>query len=198
MSHFWILTLTGMLVAYLAGSLPCAILVCRLMGLPDPRTQGSGNPGTTNVLRIGGKKAAILTLAGDVLKGWLPVFGAGCLNADPLTLSLIALAAFIGHLYPIFSHFRGGKGVATAFGALTALNPTLGMLLAATWLIVALLFRYSSLAALVTALLAPFYTACLSGLLPAAITIIMSLWLIMKHRSNIQNLLAGKEKKIGK
>lgn len=198
MSHFWMLTLIGMLAGYLVGSLPSAIFVCRFMGLPDPRKEGSGNPGTTNVLRIGGKRAAILTLLGDVLKGVLPVVGARCFHADTLSLCLIALAAFLGHLYPVFFGFKGGKGVATAFGGLSAIHPLVGVWLASTWLVVALLFRYSSLAALVTAVLAPLYVWHLTGAFPAVVTAIMSLWLIWRHRSNIRNLLAGKEKKIGR
>lgn len=197
MSHFWMLTPPAMLIAWLAGSLSSAIWVCRTLGLPDPRTEGSGNPGTTNVLRIGGKKAAILTLLGDVLKGWLPVMLAKGCGGSPLTLSLVAFAAFLGHLYPVFFHFKGGKGVATAFGGLTALSFPLGLGLVITWTIVAMLFRYSSLAALVTAAVAPLYTLFLFGAWPALVVMVMSGWLIWRHKNNIHNLVMGQESRIG-
>ena len=139
---------------YLFGSISAAIIVCRLMGLPDPRTEGSRNPGATNVARLGGKKAAALTLAGDMLKGLLPVLAAHALQAGPLVLALTALAAFLGHLYPVFFGFQGGKGVATALGVTFGLHWMIGLLTAATWLATALLFRYSSLSALVACLTA--------------------------------------------
>lgn len=198
MSHFWIITLPAMLIAWLLGSVSSAILVCRLMNLPDPRTDGSGNPGTTNVLRIGGKKAAALTLAGDVLKGWLPVMIAKYIHLDPLTIGLVALAAFLGHLYPAFFQLKGGKGVATGFGCLSALAWPLGLTMACTWLLVAVLFRYSSLAAIVTALLAPLYAAYFLGRGSSVfIILIMSALLLYRHRSNIYKLYRGDEKKIG-
>src|SRR5689334_17854922 len=135
------------IIAYLIGSISTAIVTCKIMRLPDPRDQGSGNPGATNVLRFGGKKAAIITLMGDMLKGVIPVLAAKWFGFNTVGLSLVAFAAFLGHLYPIFFRFQGGKGVATAFGCFIALSWPLGLLLAATWLIIAILFRYSSLAA---------------------------------------------------
>ena len=145
------------LCGYLAGSLSAAIITCKLMGLPDPRTQGSNNPGATNVLRVAGKKAAAITLLGDAIKGVIPVLVAQMMSATPLFLSLVALAAFLGHLYPVFFNFRGGKGVATAFGVLVALAWPVGLALLATWLIMAKVFNISSLAALVAACLSPLY-----------------------------------------
>lgn len=199
MSHSgWILTPPFMLFAYLCGSLSSAILVCHALGLPDPRQQGSKNPGTTNVLRIGGKKAAILTLAGDILKGWLPVMLIKLWQPSPLLVSLTVFAAFFGHLYPVFFQFKGGKGVATAFGGLTALSWPLGAALAATWLSIAVCFRYSSLAALVTALLAPLYTFYFADWQAAAVILAMSALLIVRHKNNIDQLCKGTEKKIGK
>jgi glycerol-3-phosphate acyltransferase PlsY len=189
------------LVAYLAGSVSSAILVSRLLGLPDPRAQGSKNPGATNVLRLGGKKAAALTLAGDMLKGLLPVLAAHALQAPGWSNWIVpacALGAFLGHLYPVFFGFKGGKGVATLLGALLGLSWLVGLAVIATWLVVAFLFRYSSLAALSAALAAPFY--CL-WLLPtplyAATVAVMSTLLWWRHRSNIRNLLAGTEGRLG-
>ncbi|RDI41517.1 glycerol-3-phosphate 1-O-acyltransferase PlsY [Aquicella lusitana] len=185
-------------VAYLFGSISSAIIVCKLMRLPDPRTQGSRNPGATNVLRIGGKKAAIITLFGDMLKGVIPVLAAKALALPPLGLALVAFAAFVGHLFPIFFRFEGGKGVATLLGSLLALSLPLGFSWIATWLIVAFLFRYSSLASLVASLLAPLYAwFFMPSLIFPAIIALMSLMLVYRHRSNIANLFAGKESKIG-
>lgn len=185
-------------IAYLFGSLSSAIIVCKLMRLPDPRTQGSGNPGATNVLRIGGKKAALITLLGDTLKGLIPVLIAKWYGFDPLVLALIALAAFIGHLYPIFFRFEGGKGVATTLGCLLALSWPTALCWIATWLLVMLLFRYASLSAIVTSLLVPFYIWYFTHEMVYVIVITtMSLILILKHYSNIANLLTGKELKIG-
>ena len=175
-------------------------MVSRLWGLPDPREVGSGNPGATNVLRVGGKKAAIITLMGDILKGSLPVMVAESLSVPALVVALVAFAALLGHVYPVFFRFRGGKGVATAFGVLTAISPLAGAGLLGIWLLVALLFRYSSLAALTAAVAAPFLlVVTVSGhrLLFFVMTLAMSLLLLWRHRSNIQNLLAGKETKIG-
>lgn len=193
------MTIFFILLAYLCGSLSSAIIVCKLLRLPDPRTQGSGNPGTTNVLRIGGKIPAIITLLGDVLKGAIPVLLAEWYGVMPWGLSLVMLAAFLGHLYPIFFRFQGGKGVATAFGCLIALSWPIGVSLAITWVFVAALFSYSSLAALVATALAPVYTWYFTGGRTEYIctVIIMSAILIYRHRSNIQKLLAGKESKIG-
>jgi glycerol-3-phosphate acyltransferase PlsY len=183
--------------AYLAGSLSAAIITCRLMGLPDPRTQGSGNPGATNVLRHGGKKAAAITLLGDAIKGVVPVVVAHLIGASPLILALTALAAFLGHLYPVFFNFRGGKGVATAFGVLVALAWPVGIALLATWLIMAKLFNISSLAALAAACLSPLY---MWWLRPEqefiTVAVVISLMLLWRHRSNIRNLMAKTEGKI--
>lgn len=175
-------------------------MVSRLWGLPDPRKVGSGNPGATNVLRVGGKKAAIITLMGDVLKGSLPVMVAESLPVSALVVALVAFAALLGHVYPVFFRFRGGKGVATAFGVLTAISPLAGAGLLGIWVLVALLFRYSSLAALTAAVAAPFLlvvTVSHHRLLFFGMTLAMSLLLLWRHRSNIRNLLAGKETKIG-
>ncbi len=147
------------LVAYLLGSLSSAIIVCRLAGLPDPRSDGSGNPGATNVLRLGGKKPAIVTLAGDMLKGLLPVLLGHALGLAPVLLALVGLAAFLGHLYPVFFRFQGGKGVATALGVLLGLDWVVGLATVATWLAVAFLTRYSSLSALIATGLAPVWVA---------------------------------------
>ena len=186
------------IIAYLFGSLSSAVLVCKWMGLADPRTQGSQNPGATNVLRIGGKKAAFLTLAGDVLKGVLPVLAAKYYGFTPFELSLVALSAFVGHLYPIFFRFRGGKGVATMLGVSFALTWPFGLALVLTWLGTAITFRYSSLAALVMTIAAPFYAWYLMGIPSACVIGVMSLLLIIRHRQNILKLLKGTESKIGK
>jgi glycerol-3-phosphate acyltransferase PlsY len=182
---------------YLFGSISAAIIVCRLMGLPDPRTEGSRNPGATNVARLGGKKAAALTLAGDLLKGLLPVLAAHALHASPAVLGGTALAAFLGHLYPVFFRFRGGKGVATALGVTFGLYWPVGLLFAAVWLLMALLFRISSLAALTASLAIPAGFAWLWPE-PALIgtMLVMVVLLYWRHRSNITNLLAGREDRI--
>ncbi len=182
--------------AYLLGSISSAILICRIAGFGDPRDKGSGNPGTTNVLRIAGKKAAAFTLVGDLLKGFIPVFAAHVTNLSPFLLSCVGLAAFLGHLFPVFFGFKGGKGVATALGVFLALSWPIGLLALGTWIGMALIFRYSSLAALVMAFLSPFYIALWSqrAYLPAMIS--LSLLLIIQHRGNIQRLWAGQEKKI--
>lgn len=167
------------------------------MGLPDPRTEGSRNPGATNVLRLGGKKAAIITLLGDTLKGVLPVLAAKYLGFDDTALALIAFAAFLGHLFPLFFRFEGGKGVATALGCMLALNWPTGVCWMATWGIMAFLFRYSSLSALTASLLAPLYIWFFTGNLFWVMMIaIMSILLIIRHRGNIRKLLAGKESKL--
>ena len=187
------------LFAYLLGSISTAIIVCRLAGLPDPRTQGSGNPGATNVLRIGKKKHAVMTLVGDFLKGLVPVLLAQATGATPLTLALVAMAAFLGHLYPVFFHFKGGKGVATAFGVLLGLSWQVTLAAIATWLVVVAATRISSLSALTAAVLAPFY-AWLFAPYPEFIGMmaVMSLFLIWRHKSNIQRLVRGEEKRFGK
>ncbi|MCY4362581.1 MAG: glycerol-3-phosphate 1-O-acyltransferase PlsY [Gammaproteobacteria bacterium] len=189
---------TGLVIlAYLAGSLASAVIVCKIMGLEDPREQGSGNPGTTNVLRLHGRTAALLTLCGDVLKGALPVLLLRYVQAPDVFVAAAGLAAFSGHLYPLFFGFRGGKGVATLLGVLLAFHWLLGAAFIMTWLLVALLSRYSSLAAITAALLAPVYCwLMLPSPYLVAGTGLMSAILIWRHRSNIKNLLAGKENKI--
>jgi glycerol-3-phosphate acyltransferase PlsY len=185
-------------LAYLLGSVSSAVVVARLMGLADPRSVGSKNPGATNVLRYGGRKAAILTLAGDVLKGVIPVLIARAVTADAVIIALTGFGAFVGHLLPVFFGFRGGKGVATALGVWLAINPWVGLALLVTWLAMAVLFRYSSLSALTASVAAPFYVAWLSpGPAYLAAMAGMSAILIFRHRSNIRNLIAGTEAKIG-
>jgi glycerol-3-phosphate acyltransferase PlsY len=193
----YIETFIAILISYLFGSVSSAIIVCKIMRLPDPRTQGSRNPGATNVLRIGGKKAAIIVLIGDMVKGVIPVLLAKWYGFGTLELSLITFAAFLGHLYPIFFRFEGGKGVATAFGCIIALTWPVGLALGATWLIFAIVFRYSSLSSLVSAIAAPFYMWYFTNWDYTIMAAVISILLIYRHRSNIQNLFAGKEDKIG-
>jgi glycerol-3-phosphate acyltransferase PlsY len=185
------------IAAYLLGSISSAIVVCHLMGLPDPRSQGSRNPGATNVLRLGGKKAAAITLIGDWLKGLLPVVAGHLLGFEPLILGLAGLAAFAGHLYPLFFGFKGGKGVATALGFQFGLSLAIGASIAGIWLFVAYVLNISSLAALVAMALAP---AVVWFFWPetslVVIQIIISLVLFWRHRSNIRNLISGQEGKI--
>ena len=200
--HPTVLAALAVLAAYLVGSLSFAVIVSRAMGLSDPRSYGSGNPGATNVLRSGNKPAAILTLGLDALKGYLPValvvhfgpphgLGAG-------TVALVALAAFLGHLWPVFFAFKGGKGVATAAGALLGIDPLLGGATLLTWVIVAAFFRYSSLASIVAAAFAPFWELLTNGPGPIALGLAaMSVLLVMRHRGNIVKLLSGKESRIG-
>lgn len=182
------------LFAYVVGSVPMAIVVARALGLADPRTTGSGNPGATNVLRYGGKIAAVLTLAGDVLKAVLAVLLARLVTHDPWVIALSGFAVFLGHLYPIFFGFRGGKGVATVAGVWLMTLPEVAALLIATWVLVAVVTRYSSLAALVAAFLAPLYvwwsTPVVAYLVLAVGLSALSVW---RHRGNIRNLLHGKE-----
>ncbi|MGD9833230.1 MAG: glycerol-3-phosphate 1-O-acyltransferase PlsY [Piscinibacter sp.] len=197
-----LLPLLAALAAYLIGSLSFAVIISRLMGLSDPRTYGSGNPGATNVLRSGNKAAAILTLVFDALKGYVPVllvaiYG-GRYGLGEGTAALVGLAAFLGHLWPVFFKFQGGKGVATAAGVLLALNPWLGAATLLTWIIIAAFFRYSSLAAIVSAAFAPFYQLLIWGAGPTAIAVaVMGLLLIWRHSANIQKLLKGNESKLG-
>ncbi len=189
------------LMAYLIGSISFAVLVSKVMGLPDPHSYGSGNPGATNVLRTGSKAAAILTLLGDAAKGYVAVLLARALigvDIDSWVLPAVAIAAFVGHLFPVFHGFKGGKGVATALGILLAINWVLGLTTLSTWLIVAVFLRYSSLAALISALFAPVYFVFLFGVQPMAVAIVvMSALLIWRHRSNIKNLLNGTEGRLG-
>lgn len=192
----------AVVLAYLLGSVSFAVVVSRVMGLADPRSYGSRNPGATNVLRTGNKAAALLTLLGDAVKGWLAVFLAQQASArfgfQEGTIALVALAAFVGHLWPIWHRFQGGKGVATAAGILLALHWAVGLGTLATWLIIAFFFRYSSLAALVSAVFAPLWWLMLFGPGPiAAAILVMALLLVWRHRANLANLMAGKESRIG-
>lgn len=184
---------------YLLGSISAAIVTARLLGLKDPREVGSRNPGATNILRYGGKLAAVAVLLGDALKGVLAVLVARFITDDPWTIALTGGAAFLGHLYPVFFHFRGGKGVATAFGVWLAIAPITGVLMLVTWAAMAALFRYSSLAALVAIAAGPLYLWWLAPV-PAFLWVMaaMALLLFYRHRTNIANLLAGRESKIGK
>ncbi len=182
-------------IAYLFGSISAAIIVCKIMGYPDPRTQGSNNPGATNVLRIAGKKAAVITLILDMLKGFIPVLICVIWFDDELTTACVAMAAFLGHLYPIFFSFKGGKGVATAFGAIFALSWPVALAMVATWLLVAYGLKISSMAAIVAAALAPLYFLGLThSLIFVIVSVALSMLLIWRHRSNIQRMLAGTEK----
>jgi glycerol-3-phosphate acyltransferase PlsY len=184
---------------YLVGSISAAILVSKLLSLPDPRTVGSKNPGATNVLRCGGKKAAILALLGDSLKGLLPVLIARYLGLSFEWLVLIGVAAFLGHLFSIFYGFKGGKGVATAMGIYLGLNPIIGTAVIATWLSSAFLFNMSSLSALVATLLAPFYFYYTTRSLPLLIgLLVITIFIYWKHKTNIKKILAGTENKIVK
>jgi len=184
--------------AYLLGSVSFAVLVSKLMGLPDPHTYGSKNPGATNVLRTGSKAAALLTLIGDSCKGAVAVLlAASFFITAPVELALVGLAAFLGHLYPVFHRFHGGKGVATAAGVLLALDWRVGVGTLLTWGIIALFLRYSSLAALVAALFAPLGTIYLLGWQPGVVVAVMSAFLVWRHKGNIQRLLAGTEPRIG-
>jgi glycerol-3-phosphate acyltransferase PlsY len=185
--------------AYLLGSISSAVMVTRIMRLEDPRNVGSRNPGATNVLRYGGKTAAALTLLGDLLKGVVAILVARAFTEDTVVLALVGLFAFLGHLYPVFFGFRGGKGVATGFGVWLALSPWVALALAITWLVMAALFRYSSLAALTAAAAGPVYAwVLLRQWSYLALSIVMGAFLIWRHRSNIKKLIAGKEGRIGK
>ncbi|EGJ09834.1 MULTISPECIES: glycerol-3-phosphate 1-O-acyltransferase PlsY [Rubrivivax] len=192
----------AILAAYLLGSLSFAVLVSRTMGLADPRSYGSGNPGATNVLRSGNKKAALMTLLFDALKGYLPVLAVVLFGARwglaPTVAAFVGLAAFVGHLWPVFFRFQGGKGVATAAGALLGLNPALGAAVLAVWLLVAFTTRYSSLASIAAAFCAPLVQALVWGVDLSMLAIVgMSLLLVWRHEGNIRKLLAGTESKIG-
>jgi glycerol-3-phosphate acyltransferase PlsY len=192
----------AVVAAYLIGSLSFAVIVSRFMGLADPRSYGSRNPGATNVLRSGNRVAAGLTLAFDALKGFVPVllallwgprFGLG-----ETTVALVGLAAFLGHLWPVFFRFQGGKGVATAAGVLMALNPGLALATLLSWALILVFFRYVSLASIVAAAFAPFYQMLIWGVEPALACIVpMGLLLIWRHEGNIRKLIAGKESKLG-
>ena len=198
----WVNLFLATCAAYLIGSVPFAVIVSRSMGLADPRTYGSGNPGATNVLRSGSKWAAALTLLGDGFKGWLAVWLAlrfapqhGISDAG---VALAAVAVVLGHLYPIFLRFRGGKGVATAAGVIIALNPWLALATAITWVIVAVFFRYASLASIAAAIFAPFYSAFGWGFDARFLAlVVIACFTVYRHRANIRHLLAGTERRIG-
>lgn len=193
--EYLIFTIAG----YLLGSVSSAVVVSRLMNLPDPRSEGSGNPGATNVLRLGNKVGAGLTLSGDILKGVLPVLAARWLSDDSLSVALAGAGAFFGHLFPLFFGFKGGKGVATALGIFATISLPVAGGLALTWLVVALVFRYSSMAALMSAASAPLWTWWLLATpVYTGLAVLLALMLILRHRTNIGRLLAGTESKIGK
>jgi acyl phosphate:glycerol-3-phosphate acyltransferase len=195
-------TAAFILIGYLIGSLSFAVIVSKAFGLPDPHTYGSGNPGATNVLRTGNKLAAVLTLLGDGLKGWFAVFLAQRLawrfGVDDAGIAGVALAVFVGHLFPVFFRFKGGKGVATAAGLLFAIDWRIGLGTLVTWLVIAFFFRYSSLAALVAAAFAPFATALVLGFNVYAVAVLaIAALLVSRHTENIRKLLAGTESRIG-
>lgn len=197
-----LLPLLAAICGYLVGSLSFAVIISRFMGLSDPRSYGSGNPGATNVLRSGNKKAAILTLVFDALKGYVPVLLVALYGArfglGEGTAALVGLGAFLGHLWPVFFRFEGGKGVATAAGVILALNPVLGLATLATWVIMAYFFRYSSLASLTAAAFAPFYQMLIWDTGPiVGVLILMALLLVWRHLENIKKLLNGTESKLG-
>ena len=190
------------IAAYLLGSVSFAVIVSRAFGLADPRTYGSKNPGATNVLRSGSKAAAVLTLLGDAAKGWFAVWFArrygALIGIDPWAVALVGVCVFLGHLYPVFFRFKGGKGVATAAGVVLAFNPWLALATGLTWLIVAFFFRYSSLASLVAAVFAAFYSAFVWGFDAQFVAIVViAAFVIARHQNNIRNLLAGRERRIG-
>ena len=191
------LTIFMILAAYLAGSISSAVLVCRVRGLPDPRTQGSGNPGATNVLRIGGASSAALVLFCDMLKGAIPTYLAYRLEIDSISLGLIAIAACLGHIFPLFFGFKGGKGVATAFGAMAPIGEDLALCLMATWIVLVLITRYSSLAAIITAMLSPVFTWWLDDRFTIAVAMLATL-IVIRHKDNIHRLLKGEESKVSR
>lgn len=183
------------IAAYLLGSVSSAVLISRLYGLPDPRDSGSGNPGATNVLRLGGRSAAAMVLVCDILKGMLPVWLSYFFGINPFLLGIIGIAACLGHIYPVFFHFRGGKGVATAFGALAPIGWDLSGMLIGTWLLTVLLSGYSSLGSLITALMAPMFTWLIKPEYTMAVSMLSCL-IVFRHHDNVRRLLEGKESKI--
>ena len=192
-----VLTIALAGLAYLLGSISSAVLVCKLLNLPDPRTQGSHNPGATNVYRVGGKFAAIYVLSFDILKGMVPVWGAYFLNIEPIYLGFIAIAACLGHMYPVFFNFKGGKAVATAFGVLLPIGLDLGGLLILTWYTVAKFSKFSSVAAIVAVSLAPFYTWLLKPIYTYPV-IMLSILIIFRHKDNMLRLMKGTEPQISR
>ncbi len=186
------------LAGYLIGSISTAIIVCKAMRLPDPRSEGSGNPGATNVLRVGGKTAAAITLIGDALKGFIPVFIASKLGASPMIIGLTAVAAVLGHLFPLFFQFKGGKGVATSLGAIFGIAWLVGLLTVTTWLALSLTFRISSLAALGSLLILPLYLWIITKSPTLVVCgVVIAVLVFIRHKANIARLLKGKEPKIG-
>ncbi|SJL85003.1 glycerol-3-phosphate 1-O-acyltransferase PlsY [Vibrio palustris] len=190
------LALIMTIFAYLLGSISSAVLICRLVRLPDPRKSGSMNPGATNVLRLGGRKIAITVLLMDMLKGTIPVWGGYFLGIDAIVLGVIAIASCLGHMYPIFFHFRGGKGVATALGAIAPIGLSLTAMMVLTWLAIAVVFRFSSLAAIITALLTPLYTWMVNPQYTLPVSMLCCL-IVLRHHQNIRRLLLGTEPKVG-
>ena len=185
-------------IAYLVGSIPFAVIVSRAMGLPDPRSFGSGNPGATNVLRTGSKAAAVLTLAGDTLKGWIAVWAAIRLGLSTEVIAIVALAAFLGHVFPVWLRFKGGKGVATAAGVLLAIDWRVGLAALVAWLTVVVVSRYSSLGSITASLFAPVAVYVILGAGPLlAATCVMCAVLVWRHEANIRKLLRGEESRIG-
>lgn len=201
--HDWVLTASLVTGAYLIGSIPFAVVISKLFGLADPRSYGSGNPGATNVLRSGNKAAALLTLLGDAAKGWFAVWLAAGWVQEPITLACVTLAVFLGHLFPLFLGFKGGKGVATAFGVLLAVQPIMALLTAIAWIGTAAIFRFSSLAAIVSAVLAPIIYIVggqyiWQANLPMSLALsAMGVLLLYRHRANITRLLQGTEPRVG-
>jgi glycerol-3-phosphate acyltransferase PlsY len=196
--NFEIQFLFYLLAGYLLGSVSTAIITCKLMGLPDPRNVGSNNPGATNVLRHGGKKAAIITLFGDLLKGLLPVVVVSTLETNPTSIALTGAGALLGHIYPVYYGFRGGKGVATFYGALLGFNWLVGLIALAIWGLAALVTKISSLSALTSILASPFLTWQLGGSKELTATVaLMAVLIYWRHRSNIRNIIEGKENRIG-
>lgn len=192
------LAVVFIIIGYLFGSLNFAIILCKLAGLPDPRSQGSGNPGATNVLRFGGKKLALVVIIADALKGVIPVLLAHAFNVHDIALSTVALAAVLGHMYPLFFRFQGGKGVATTLGAILALSWLVGIFVILTWLIIAAVFRFSSLASIIAVIMLPIYLFCCSEISYVCPMLIMTIIILYRHRANIMRLLKGQEPRIGK
>ena len=196
-AHLDLVSVSLIVFAYLLGSVSSAIILSRLLGLQDPRSVGSGNPGATNVLRYGGKKVAALTLIGDIVKGVIPVLAAHILAVAPLVMAAVMLAAFLGHLFPVYFNFKGGKGVATALGVLTTYDPVLGLVLIGAWLLTALITRISSLSALVATATAPVFMVWQGDPQPVLLaTVLIVTFIFWRHKTNIQRILKGEESRI--
>jgi glycerol-3-phosphate acyltransferase PlsY len=192
------LTSIFIVFAYLLGSLNFAIILCKATGVPDPRQEGSKNPGATNVLRLGGKKLAAFVILGDIFKGVVPVLLAKVCGIENTALSVVALAAVLGHIYPVFFKFEGGKGIATMLGAILALSFSVGLVLVITWVLIASLSRFSSLASIISAILLPLYLLFFSEPYYVLPMLILSAIILIRHRNNIQRLIKGTEPKLGK